>query len=94
VESLQRSVFPLAVPTPSFGFEHGKRLNGGLPVTQIFLRRPQVEARTGLKRSTIYQRIRDGTFPKPVRIGPRAVAWLETDVSQWQAAQVAASRGE
>jgi len=87
-------VFPLAVPTPSFCFEHGKRLNGGLPVSQIFLRRPQVEIRTGLKRSTIYQRIKDGTFPKPVRIGPRAVAWLETDVSQWQAAQVAASRSE
>lgn len=59
---------------------------------ETFLRRPQVEARVGLKRATIYQRIKNGTFPKPINIGPRAVAWLESDIEQWQAAQVAASR--
>jgi len=57
----------------------------------IFLRRPQVEQRTGLKRSTIYKFMKLGTFPAPVRIGPRAVAWLESDIEQWQAAQVAAT---
>jgi len=42
-----------------------------------FLRRKQVETRTGLSRSTIYQYIKDGVFPKPVPLGPRAVGWLE-----------------
>jgi prophage regulatory protein len=47
------------------------------------LRRRQVEARTGLARSTIYQYIKDGAFPKPVQLGPRAVGWIESEVSEW-----------
>jgi len=44
------------------------------------LRRKQVEARTGLSRSTIHARIKAGTFPAPVSLGPRAVGWVENDV--------------
>jgi len=47
------------------------------------LRRKQVEARTGLSRSTIYARIKSGTFPAPVSLGPRAVGWIENDVQRW-----------
>jgi prophage regulatory protein len=47
------------------------------------LRRKQVEARTGLARSTIYQYIQEGAFPKPVQLGPRAVGWIEAEVSEW-----------
>lgn len=47
------------------------------------LRRKQVEARTGLARSTIYQYMKDGVFPKPVQLGPRAVGWIEADISTW-----------
>jgi prophage regulatory protein len=47
------------------------------------LRRKQVELRTGLARSTIYQYIKDGVFPKPVPLGPRAVGWVESEVSAW-----------
>lgn len=47
------------------------------------LRRPEVEARTGLSRSTIYQWMKDGRFPKPVRLGERIVAWRESDVTAW-----------
>lgn len=57
-----------------------------------FLRRKQVETRTGLSRSTIYQYIKDGAFPKPVPLGPRAVAWLESDVSEWIAIRVKLAR--
>jgi prophage regulatory protein len=57
-----------------------------------FLRRKQVETRTGLSRSTIYQYIKDGDFPKPVPLGPRAVGWLESDVSDWIAARVRIAR--
>lgn len=50
-----------------------------------FMRRKDVEAATGLARSTIYERMSAGTFPKPVPIGARAVAWRESDVAAWQA---------
>ena len=56
------------------------------------LRRKQVQARTGLARSTIYQQIQAGTFPRPVQLGPRAVGWLESEVSDWITERIAASR--
>lgn len=57
------------------------------------LRRKQVEARTGLSRSTIYARVAEGKFPKPVNIGPRAVGWVESEVTDWLTTQVEQSRG-
>ena len=48
-----------------------------------FLRRPEVESRTGLSRVTIYAKMDEGTFPRPRRIGKRAVAWLEEDIERW-----------
>lgn len=58
------------------------------------LRRKQVEARTGLSRSTIYARVADGTFPKPVNIGPRAVGWVESEISDWLNTRVEQSRNK
>jgi prophage regulatory protein len=46
---------------------------------------PAVEARTGLKRSTLYARIAAGTFPKPYKLGLRASGWAEDEVEQWLA---------
>lgn len=48
------------------------------------LRLPEVEAVTGKKRSAIYDDIADGRFPAPVPLGPRAVGWLETEITEWQ----------
>jgi prophage regulatory protein len=56
------------------------------------LRRKQVEARTGLSRSTIYERIKTGTFPAPVSIGAKAVGWIESEIDSWLTAQVEKSR--
>ena len=56
------------------------------------LRLPQVEQRTGLSRSTLYQYMKDGYFPKPVPLGLRAVGWLESDVSDWIATRVRIAR--
>jgi prophage regulatory protein len=56
------------------------------------LRRKQVEARTGLRRSTIYAKVATGEFPAPIRIGIRAVGWIEADVTAWLEARIAASR--
>lgn len=55
------------------------------------LRRPAVESRTGLSRSTIYAYIQKGTFPRPIKLGPRACGWVELEVDQWIEDQIAAS---
>jgi predicted DNA-binding transcriptional regulator AlpA len=47
------------------------------------LRRPEVEAKTGKSRTSIYNGVRAGTFPKPVEIGPNSVGWLESEVDAW-----------
>lgn len=47
------------------------------------LRRPVVEARTGLSRSTLYDWMKRGDFPQPVKLGARIVAWRESDVTAW-----------
>ncbi len=47
---------------------------------------------TGLARSTIYARMKVGTFPKPIRLGPRAVGWLLSEIQNWLVEQVATSR--
>ncbi len=56
------------------------------------LRLPIVLDRTGLSRSTVYQRVIEGRFPRPVSLGARAVGWIETEIEEWIARQIAASR--
>jgi prophage regulatory protein len=56
------------------------------------LRLPEVKKSTGLSRSTIYLRIAEGTFPKPVSLGGRAVGWLEAEVQDWLQRRIEASR--
>lgn len=52
-------------------------------MVEALLRRPAVEAATGLSRSSIYDMMDRGEFPRPVRIGKRAVAWPESAISDW-----------
>ena len=47
------------------------------------LRRPEVEALTGLARATIYQKMAAGHFPRPVKIDTRAVAWPLSVIEKW-----------
>ena len=56
------------------------------------LRLPNVLDRTGLSRSTVYQRVTEGRFPRPVSLGARAVGWIETEVEEWIARQIQVSR--
>lgn len=49
----------------------------------LILRRKDVEKLTGLSRSTIYLKISNGTFPKPVKLGERSVGWVEHEVEGW-----------
>jgi prophage regulatory protein len=53
------------------------------------LRRKQVEARVGLRRSSLYQRISEGTFPAPIKLGGRAVGWIESEITEWLASRAA-----
>ena len=47
------------------------------------LRRPSVEEITGLSRSTIYDLMKKDLFPRPIRLGVRAVGWRESDLVEW-----------
>ena len=58
----------------------------------IFLRLPEVKAVTGLSKSSLYALIREKSFPAPVRLGARAVAWIKSEVRQWAVERVNASR--
>jgi prophage regulatory protein len=59
---------------------------------ESILRLPAVKARTGLSRSSIYLHASQGSFPKPIAIGPRAVGWLATDIQKWLQERIEASR--
>ncbi len=52
-------------------------------MTERILRRPEVEARTGLSRSTIYELMTKGEFPKQVRLAARAVGWTDSSINEW-----------
>lgn len=54
-------------------------------MAELHLRRPAVEAATGLSRSSIYAMMDTGDFPRPVRIGKRAVAWPQSAIEAWLA---------
>lgn len=58
-----------------------------------FLRLPEVQDRTGLSRSTIYVRLGQGRFPRPVSLGERAVGWVEAEVDEWIRERIEESRG-
>ena len=47
------------------------------------LRRPEVESRTGLSKASLYRFMGEGTFPSPVKIGYRAVAWPQSLIDEW-----------
>ena len=58
------------------------------------LRIKVVQRRTGLGRSTIYDRISKGTFPRQISLGARAVGWIDSEIDQWVNVQISHSRGE
>lgn len=47
------------------------------------LRLPAVRAITGLQKSSIYAKAKKGTFPKPVKVSSRAVAWRSDEINTW-----------
>jgi len=58
-------------------------------MTHHILRLPDVKSATGLSRSTLYLRIANGVFPRPVSLGGRAVGWPAHEVGALNAARIA-----
>lgn len=62
------------------------------------LRRKEVEARTGLSRTTIYDKLNskspryDPTFPRQISLGAESVGWIESEVNTWIESRITASR--
>ena len=54
-------------------------------MTDKHLRRPAVQELTGLSRSTIYDLMAKGAFPRPIKLTAKAVAWRESAIADWLA---------
>ena len=62
-----------------------------MPEHSRLLRRLEVEARCQLSRSAIYRLMREGRFPLPIKIGPKAVRWPEQELNAWLAKRLRAA---
>ncbi len=62
-------------------------------MTTRLIKLPEVMQRTGKKRSTIYANVKAGLMPAPIKIGEKAVCWVETEIEEWIASRIIASRG-
>ena len=65
-----------------------------LPTINPLYRRPIVEQATGDSRSTIYRKIKQGLFTKPVQIGGERVAWPADEVTAINQARIAGKSDE
>lgn len=76
----------------------GRRVGDGGSVTtarlQKIIRWKQLSDFVGLRKTVIEDAIRAGTFPRPIKLGIRAVGWLEDDLIKWQQERIAASQSE
>lgn len=59
-----------------------------------FIKVAEVRGHTTLSTSEIYRRIAAGTFPAPIKLGAKSVAWIESEVLAWCEARIAESRAE
>jgi prophage regulatory protein len=53
-----------------------------------FLKEKDVRQRVALSRTTIWRQVQAGTFPRPVRVGECAIAWIESEVDAWMKQRV------
>lgn len=59
------------------------------------IRIKEVMQQTGLARATLYRRIKEGTFPKPVKLGSaRSSGWIQSEVDEWIDRQISESRNQ
>ena len=69
-----------------------------LSVTSItgdaVLKLPEVTKQTSKCRSSIYQSVKNGTFPPPIKLGERSVGWLASEITAWIESRKTARREE
>lgn len=58
------------------------------------IRRPEVLQRCGISNTTLHRLIHADDFPAPIQLGPRAVAWVESEINEWIEQRIEASRGQ
>lgn len=63
-------------------------------MSNILIRMPEVMRRSALRKAWIYKLISQGRFPKPVKIGSRAIAFVESEVDAWINQRIEDSRKE
>jgi len=63
-------------------------------VADRFISMDEVIDRVSFSKTHIYRKIADGTFPRPVPLGPHKVAFLEREIEEWIAARLDARDGE
>jgi prophage regulatory protein len=54
---------------------------------RVILRDPEVKKRTKLSRVQRWRRVRKGTFPAPIQLGPNSIGWFEDEIDAWLAAR-------
>ena len=68
----------------------GDIIVGDIGRVNRIIRRGELRSVTGYSIAQIYNLIADGTFPRPIPPGKRAVGWLEADIAAWQAGRITA----
>lgn len=56
------------------------------------LRLPEVIKKTSISRSTIYERVKNNTFPQPISLGERSIGFVEAEIDSWIESKIAESR--
>ncbi|HTV16103.1 MAG TPA: AlpA family transcriptional regulator [Acidobacteriaceae bacterium] len=59
-------------------------------MSNVLLKLPAVQAKTGLSRSSIYLWMSRGDFPTAVPVGARSIAWVEKEVDEWVSKRIKA----
>ncbi|HDY9258278.1 helix-turn-helix transcriptional regulator [Pluralibacter gergoviae] len=63
-------------------------------MSQSLIRFGEVQKRTGYSKAWIYRLLKENRFPQSVKIGSRAIAFIESEVDEWINQRIAESRGE
>lgn len=63
-------------------------------MTDRFMRVREVSEKSGLSRTEIYRRVDESRFPKPVKLGAKTNAWLESEFNAWLQAIIEETRGK
>ncbi|XEG68515.1 AlpA family transcriptional regulator [Edwardsiella tarda] len=63
-------------------------------MSNILIRLPEVQRRTGYSKAWIYRLLKENRFPQSVKIGSRSIAFVESEVDDWINQRIAESRGE